>query len=99
VAVNSVGQSVEARITATETARFTYFELDSPRRLVVDFHGLKNTIGFAEKNIRAAGVERVRTSYFSTPDRAATRIVFDLERGVNYRIVGRGQRCRSRIVR
>jgi len=90
VAVNSVGQSVEARITATETARFTYFELDSPRRLVVDFHGLKNTIGFAEKNIRAAGVERVRTSYFSTPDRAATRIVFDLERGVNYRIVDEG---------
>jgi len=90
VAINSVGQSVEARITATESARFTYFELDGPRRLVVDFHGLKNTIGFSEKNVKAAGVDRIRTSYFSTPDRTATRIVFDLDRGVNYRIVDEG---------
>jgi type IV pilus assembly protein PilQ len=90
VAVNSLGQSVEARITASESARFTYFELDGPRRLVVDFHGLKNTIGFAEKNVRVAGVERIRTSYFSTPDRAATRIVFDLDKGVNYRVIDEG---------
>jgi type IV pilus assembly protein PilQ len=90
VAVNSSGQSVEAIITATESARFTYFELDGPRRLVVDFHGLKNTIGFSEKNVRSAGVERIRTSYFSTPDRAATRIVFDLDKGVNYRVIDDG---------
>jgi type IV pilus assembly protein PilQ len=90
VAVNSLGQAVEARITASESARFTYFELDGPRRLVVDFHGLKNTIGFSEKNVKSAGVERIRTSYFSTPDRSATRIVFDLDKGVNYKVIDEG---------
>src|SRR5688572_16763146 len=78
VAVTSTGQDLEATITASETARFTYFELEGPRRLVVDFHGLKNGVGFTQKNVQIAGLERIRTSYFSTEERKATRIVFDL---------------------
>ena len=90
VAFSSSGRSLEARITASESARFTYFELDGPHRLVVDFHGLKNGISFSQKNIAAAGVTRVRTSYFTAPDRTATRIVFDLDKTVNYRVIDDG---------
>jgi type IV pilus assembly protein PilQ len=90
VSLNSVGMSLEARITTTESAKFTYFELEGPHRLVVDFHGLKNGIGFSQKSIQAVGVERVRTSYFKTNDRAATRIVFDIDKNVNYRVIDDG---------
>jgi type IV pilus assembly protein PilQ len=90
VAFSSTGRSLEARITASESARFTYFELDGPHRLVVDFHGLKNGIAFSQKNVAAAGVTRVRTSYFTAPDRTATRIVFDLDKTVNYRVIDDG---------
>ena len=90
VAINSVGRSLEATITATESARITYFELEGPHRLVLDFHGLKNGITFSQKKVRAAGVERVRASYFTSPERTATRIVFDLENDVNYRVIDGG---------
>jgi type IV pilus assembly protein PilQ len=91
VAFSAAGRSLEARITASESARFTYFELDGPHRLVVDFHGLKNGIAFSQKNVAAAGVTRVRTSYFTAPDRTATRIVFDLDKTVNYRVIDDGE--------
>ncbi len=95
VALSSTGRFLEARITASESARFTYFELDGPHRLVVDFHGLKNNIAFTQKNIESAGVTRVRTSYFTAPDRTATRIVFDLDKTVDYRVIDDGAGCRS----
>jgi type IV pilus assembly protein PilQ len=90
VALSASGRSLEARITASESAKFTYFELDGPHRLVIDFHGLRNGIAFTQKNIAAAGVTRVRTSYFNAPDRSATRIVFDLDKTVNYRVIDDG---------
>jgi type IV pilus assembly protein PilQ len=90
VAVTSNGEALEAKITSTETARFTYFELDGPRRLVVDFHGLQNGVAFTQKKVETAGVAKIRASYFSTPERKATRIVFDLAGGVNYQVIDDG---------
>src|SRR5262245_34989515 len=87
---NSSGASLEVKIATTEQADFTYFELSKPRRLVVDFHGIQNGIGFKEKPIEAAGVERVRTSYFSDKTRNATRIVFDILENVSYQVVNDG---------
>jgi type IV pilus assembly protein PilQ len=91
VSLNSSGKTLEARITTTESAKFTYFELEGPHRLVVDFHGFKNGIGFSQRNIQAAGVERIRTSYFTAADRTATRIVFDIDNNVNYRVIDEGE--------
>jgi type IV pilus assembly protein PilQ len=90
VSVNTTADSVEVKITATEEAKFTYFALSNPHRLVVDFHGIQNTIGFKEKLIESAGVERIRTSFFSDDKRKATRIVFDLSDGVPYRVLEDG---------
>src|SRR3989442_15991033 len=78
VSFTNGGDSLEVKITATDDTKYTYFELKNPHRLVVDFHGVQNTISFKEKKIDAAGVERVRTAIFSDKNRKATRIVFDL---------------------
>jgi type IV pilus assembly protein PilQ len=90
VSFSNNGDSLEAKITASDETKYTYFELQQPRRLVIDFRGIQNTISFKEKRIDSAGVERVRTSLFSDKDRKATRIVFDLNRDVPYRVIEDG---------
>jgi type IV pilus assembly protein PilQ len=87
VSFSNTGDSLEAKITAGEDAKYTYFELKQPHRLVVDFHGIQNTIRFKERHIGAAGVERVRTSFYSDGARQATRIVFDLSKDVPFRVI------------
>ena len=90
VSFNSNGESLEVKITATDETKYTHFVLDNPRRLVVDFHGIQNTISFKEKKIDAAGVRRVRASFFSDETRKATRIVFDLAANADYRFINDG---------
>jgi type IV pilus assembly protein PilQ len=90
VSFSNNGDSLEAKITASDETKYTYFELQQPRRLVIDFRGIQNTISFKERRIDAAGVERVRTSLFSDKSRKATRIVFDLNRDVRYRLIEDG---------
>ena len=90
VSFNNDGDSLEVKIAATDESKYTYFELDGPHRLVVDFHGMQNTISFKEKKIDTAGVQKVRTSFFSDKSRNATRIVFDLAPDAVYRIVDDG---------
>src|SRR5437867_3448481 len=90
VSFKNNGDSLEVRITAPDGSKYTYFELNQPHRLVVDFHGIQNTIAFKEKQINSAGVERVRTSFFNNENRKATRVVFDLADGVPYRVLEDG---------
>jgi type IV pilus assembly protein PilQ len=90
VSFSNNGDSLEARVTAGDDVKYTHFELARPHRLVVDFHGVQNSISFKEKHIGAAGVERVRTSFFSDRNRKATRIVFDLTKDVPYRFIEDG---------
>src|SRR5207249_8906967 len=90
VSFNTIGDSLEVKITTTQEAKFTYFELNAPHRLVVDFHGIQNDIGFREKQIATAGVRRVRTALFESKDRKATRIVFDLSDNALYRVLDDG---------
>src|SRR5579862_4772443 len=90
VSFTNDGESLEVKIAATDDTKYTYFELNHPHRLVVDFHGIQNTISFKEKKIEAAGLASVRTSFFSDKTRRATRIVFDLAQNATYRLVDDG---------
>src|SRR5437016_4490654 len=90
VSFNNNSDSLEVKIIATDDSKYTYFELDRPHRLVVDFHGIQNTISFKEKKIDAAGLQSVRTSFFSDKSRKATRIVFDLVENAVYRLIDDG---------
>ncbi len=90
VSFNTSGDSLEVKIATTQDAKFTYFDLSGPRRLVVDFHGIQNNIAFKERQIGIAGVERVRASLFQNATRKATRIVFDLNDSIPYRVIDDG---------
>jgi len=90
VSFKNTGDSLEAKIVAGEDSKYKFFELKNPHRLVVDFIGVRNTISFKEKEIGAAGVARVRASYFSNSKRKATRIVFDLSKTVPFRVIEDG---------
>jgi type IV pilus assembly protein PilQ len=90
VSFSHTEDSLEAKITAGGESKYTYFELKSPHRLVIDFHGIQNEINFKEKNIGTNGVERVRTSLFSDKSRTATRIVFDLSKDAPFRVIDDG---------
>jgi type IV pilus assembly protein PilQ len=87
VSFSNNGDSLEAKIIASNDTKYTYFELRNPHRLVIDFHGIQNTISFKEKHIDAAGVDRVRTSLFSDRNRKVTRIVFDLKKDAPFRVI------------
>jgi type IV pilus assembly protein PilQ len=90
ISFTTVGESLEVKITTPAETKFTYFELNGPHRLVVDFHGIQNNIGFKEKQVANAGVTRVRTASFESKNRKATRIVFDLNANAPYRVIDDG---------
>jgi type IV pilus assembly protein PilQ len=87
LAYNGNAELLDVRIDATGPVRVSHFELENPRRLVVDFLDIQNTIDFREKKIGQAGVERIRTGFFTDSAHKATRIVFDLSTAVPY-VVG-----------
>ena len=66
--------------------------LNSMGRIVLlsIFMGSKTISPSRRRISQSAGVTRVRTSYFTAPDRTATRIVFDLDKTVNYRVIDDG---------
>ena len=86
VSFSTIGDSLEVKFTTTQEVKFTYFELNDPHRLVVDFHGIQNDLGFRERQIANFGVRRVRAAFFESKNRKATRIVFDRS--------ARGRGCR-----
>jgi len=90
VSFSTIGDSLEVKVTTTQETKFTYFELNAPHRLVVDFHGIQNDVGFREKQVAIAGVRRVRTALFESKNRKATRIVFDLSDNALYRVIDDG---------
>jgi type IV pilus assembly protein PilQ len=90
VSFSTIGDSLEVKITASQETKFTYFELNDPHRLVMDFHGIQDDLGFRERQIANFGVRRVRTAFFESKDRKATRIVFDLNDNALYRVLDDG---------
>ena len=91
VSFSPEGQSLEIKITVTAHTRYTYFELPSPHRLVVDFHGTQNKVGFQRKLVESAVVRRIRASAYKDRKRKATRIVFDLTGNASYEVRDNGE--------
>jgi type IV pilus assembly protein PilQ len=79
------GDRVEFTITSSEAVEYSSFELDGPR-VVLDFHGAENRLGFDSRWVGMGGVQRVRASTFVNDAREVTRVVFDLEEATPYEI-------------
>ena len=87
--VNAEAEIVEFTVHSTEPVRYTYFELEGPR-LIVDFHGAENRLGFWRRSVESGNVEQVRASFFSDSKREATRLVFDLSEATPYEVIDDG---------
>lgn len=59
-----------------KTAKFSYFSLSNPNRLVVDFIGTQNSAGLLLKNKSDKRIKRIRKS--KAKEKGATRLVLDL---------------------
>lgn len=67
-----------------DEAKFSYFSLSNPQRLVVDFTGTKDGIDFDRYDLKGPLVKRIR---HSTPKSANDmRLVFDLNKKVEARV-------------
>ena len=80
---------IEFTVGSTDAVKYTYFVLPGPR-LVVDFHEADNALGFSDRHIGIAGVDQVRTSLFADSSREVTRLVFDLEEKIPFRVTRSG---------
>ena len=87
--VNEEAEIVEFTVHSTEPVRYTYFELEGPR-LIVDFHGAENRLGFWRRSVESGNVEQVRASFFDDSKREATRLVFDLSEATPYEVIDDG---------
>ena len=91
VALSSTGRFLEARITASESARFTYFELDGPHRLLLSIFTASKIISLSRRRtLNLLGLPAFGQVIRMAPDRTATRIVFDLDKTVDYRVIDDG---------
>jgi len=74
------------RLVADGPVEFESFVLDGPDRLVVDLKGVISRLDSPRQAVDAAGVVRVRTAQHQLEPFPVTRVVFDLDRPVPYRI-------------
>jgi type IV pilus assembly protein PilQ len=76
------------RVTLTADRELAYesFVLDSPDRLVVDLQGVVNRLDRYSHVVDARGIARVRTAQHVLEPIPVTRVVFDLQQALPYRI-------------
>lgn len=90
---NDAGQPV-ITLQANGELDFESFVLDGPDRLVLDLRGVVNRLDDSRYAVGVAGVSRVRASQHVLEPVPVTRVVVDMERAVDYRIVQQGDATR-----
>ncbi len=78
-------------ISGDGALRYETLELDSPRRLVLDLPGVNSRVQTRQVPVGTGGVERIRVGQYRVEPDPVSRVVFDLEGAVPYRIEERGK--------
>ncbi len=73
-------------LVADAPVDYQSFVLDGPDRLVLDLHGVVNRVEPYRIDVATGGVSRVRAAQHTVEPVAVTRVVFDLEGPLSYRI-------------
>jgi hypothetical protein len=73
-------------LSTDRPVEFESFVLDGPDRLVIDLPGTVNRVRQTRMAVNMGGVARVRSAQHTTQPVAVTRVVFDLEDALAYRI-------------
>jgi type IV pilus assembly protein PilQ len=92
VRIAPAGQQTEITILTSGPVQVKDFQLADPARLIVDVQGARHALPRSDyDDIGRGGVVRLRTSQFRDD---VVRLVFDLSREENYRVVHDGNRVR-----
>ena len=87
VIIEGTGAAASVSIIGDGTFRHRAFVLKNPDRLVVDLAGVTNKVTEKTFDVAADPLQRVRVAQFRTKPDKVVRVVFDLERSVEHRLV------------
>jgi type IV pilus assembly protein PilQ len=87
------GSGLTVALVADGSPDYTAFVLESPRRLVVDLNGVTNFVEKQTLSLDSDSVARVRVAQFQSAP-AVTRVVFDLNAAVDYKVNREGNEIR-----
>jgi type IV pilus assembly protein PilQ len=94
VETSGSGSSFQLTITGDGAMKYKAFMLDAPARLVIDLDGLKNAVAKPNINVADPLVKSVRVGQFKGAPDPVARIVVDLARKSEYRVVDEGDHLR-----
>jgi|GEM_PF-968861 len=83
-------ENITVNLICEGTPEYSSFELQSPDRLIVDFHKTINKSYPRSVSLNLNNVKRIRTAQFQTNPVNITRVVFDVTQPINYRIMRDG---------
>jgi type IV pilus secretin PilQ/predicted competence protein len=94
VETSGSGSSFQLTITGDGAMKYKAFMLDAPARLVIDLDGLRNAVAKPNINVADPLVKSVRVGQFKGAPDPVARIVVDLARKSEYRVVDEGDHLR-----
>lgn len=87
VIIEGTGDAASVFIIGDGTFRHRAFVLKNPDRLVIDLAGVSNNVAEKTFAVAADPLQRVRVAQFRTKPDKIVRVVFDLDRSVEHRLV------------
>jgi type IV pilus assembly protein PilQ len=94
VETSGSGSSFQLTITGDGAMKYKAFTLDAPARLVIDLEGLKNGVARPNVNVADALVKSIRVGQFKAAPDPVARIVVDLARKSEYKVLDEGDHLR-----
>lgn len=87
ISARGEGENLEVALAANGSEMaYSAFRLTKPDRLVVDLKGIRNFVRWKKLHLPSSEVTSVRVSQFQDAP-AVTRVVFDLEHAVPYKVI------------
>jgi type IV pilus assembly protein PilQ len=86
LSVNTEPNAVSVLLSADSGVEYEAFVLNGPDRLVVDLPGVVSRLERYSHHVEAGGVVRVRAAQHQMEPLPVTRVVFDLDRPLDYEI-------------
>ncbi|HXG57984.1 MAG TPA: type IV pilus secretin PilQ, partial [Thermoanaerobaculia bacterium] len=91
VVASATDDSVDVRLSGDGVIDYKAFALDNPPRVVIDLEGIRNAVAKNTVTVEGGPVRRVRVGQFKGDPDPVTRVVLDLDRKLDYRVVPEGE--------
>lgn len=91
------GSTLEVTLAGDGAIDYNAFRLANPLRIVLDLKGVKSTVTKNSYPLGDPFIKRIRVSQFKTTPESVTRVVFDLDEFVDFRVTRSGKNLRIRF--